>query len=314
MRVPHPIPYQGSKRHLARSIVACFPARVERLIEPFAGSAAVTLAAAQQQAASCFILNDANAPLIQLWREIIEQPEDLAQRYERLWLGQQGRERSYYQTVRDAFNRTHAAHYLLYLLARCVKAAVRYNASGAFNQSPDHRRKGAQPRTMARQIADASRLLRQRTTLAALDYRQILRLATPRDLVYLDPPYQGVCGRRDSRYLQGVCFTDLIDSLQDLNTREIAYIISYDGRTGDKRFGEPLPERLGLTRLEIDAGRSSQATLLGRSSRTVESLYLSAALCRAIDLGPIMQTTSPAACDGALAYQRGDNGGVRNCC
>ena len=46
MRIPHPIPYQGSKRGIAEAILAYFPQHVTRLIEPFAGSAAVTLAAA----------------------------------------------------------------------------------------------------------------------------------------------------------------------------------------------------------------------------------------------------------------------------
>lgn len=305
MRVPHPIPYQGSKRSLARSIVACFPAHIDRVIEPFAGSAAVTLAAAQRGAARRFVLNDANAPLIQLWREIVEQPEDLARRYRQLWLEQQGRERDYYEAVRAAFNQTHAAHYLLYLLARCVKAAVRYNAGGAFNQSPDHRRKGTHPQRMEQQILGASRLLQNRVTLTALDYRDVLPLATPRDLVYLDPPYQGVCGYRDPRYIQGVTFDALVDLLQDLNTREIAYIVSYDGRTGGKAFGRPLPEHLNLIQLEIDAGRSSQATLLGRTSRTVESLYLSAALCRKIDLEHIIINHGLASLTGASASIRG---------
>jgi DNA adenine methylase len=43
-------------------------------------------------------------------------------------------------------------------------------------------------------------------------------------------------------------------------------------------FGKPLPVSLRLERIEIDAGRSSQATLLGKDARTCESLYLSPAL------------------------------------
>ena len=52
----------------------------------------------------------------------------------------------------------------------------------------------------------------------------------------------------------------------------------YDGRTGDKSFGEPLPASLQLRHLEVCAGRSTQATLLGRTDVTYESLYLSPAL------------------------------------
>jgi DNA adenine methylase len=37
---------------------------------------------------------------------------------------------------------------------------------------------------------------------------------------------------------------------------------------------------LGLNKIEIEAGRSTQATLLGRKEITVESLYLSPNLLR----------------------------------
>jgi DNA adenine methylase len=35
--MPQPIPYQGSKRHIAEQILAYFPQDVCTLIEPFAG-------------------------------------------------------------------------------------------------------------------------------------------------------------------------------------------------------------------------------------------------------------------------------------
>jgi len=46
MKVPHPIPYQGSKRNLAKYILPFFPQDVGTLFEPFAGSAAISIAAA----------------------------------------------------------------------------------------------------------------------------------------------------------------------------------------------------------------------------------------------------------------------------
>src|SRR5207253_11286383 len=60
-------------------------------------------------------------------------------------------------------NRTRRPHHFLYLLARCVKASVRYNADGEFNQSPDNRRMGALPETMREQILGASFLLKGKT-------------------------------------------------------------------------------------------------------------------------------------------------------
>jgi len=278
MGVPHPIPYQGSKRWIARAIVATFPDDAQRLFEPFAGSAAVSLAAAYSGKVKHFFLNDINAPLMDLWNKIINEPEALAGQYRRLWESQQGKERHYYDIVRAKFNKTRRPDFLLYLLARCVKASVRYNANGEFNQSPDNRRKGAHPDVMERHIRGASQLLKGRTTLSSGDYRKTLEIVEPPDIVYLDPPYQGVCGNRDPRYKEGLPFETFVESLRWLNDKGIAYIVSYDGRTGSKRFGRPLPGFLELKHIEIAAGRSSQATLLGRNSMTYESLYLSPAL------------------------------------
>jgi len=278
MRVPHPIPYQGSKRRLTPAILSCFPEDRPRLIEPFAGSAAVTLAAAARGKASRFVIGDLNGPLMDLWRLIIEEPEEIYERYRRLWEEQTGQERTYYDHVRNLFNRTRRPEYLLYLLLRCVKAAVRYNSNGEFNQSPDNRRRGMHPETLRQEILGASHLLKGKTVVRAGDFREVLRDATPTDVVYMDPPYQGVCGARDARYLRGVSFEEFVASLHDLNDRDLSFILSYDGRANEKVYGQPMPDDLGLLRIELNAGRSTQATLLGLDVTTYESLYLSPAL------------------------------------
>ncbi len=68
-----------------------------------------------------------------------------------------------------------------------------------------------------------------------------------------------------------------------MNLNGISFLVSYDGRTGEKHHGQSLPSDLGLRHLEIHAGKSSQATLLGERSETVESLYLSSALVKRLD-------------------------------
>lgn len=284
MKVPHPIPYQGSKRNLAPAILGYFPQGIATLIEPFAGSAAMTLAAAARGLAERYVIADLNQPLVELWRAIIESPEKLARQYETLWRAQHEDRRKFYDKVRDEFNCSGRPDRFLYLLARCVKASVRYNADGEFNQSPDNRRMGALPETMRLQILGASRLLRGKTECLVADYKEIVARATRDDLIYLDPPYQGVCGERDPRYLQGVLFDEFVEVLETLNFRDIRYVVSYDGRTGERVHGRKLPERLRLHRVELHAGRSSQATLLGRAEITIESLYLSPALAESLKL------------------------------
>ncbi len=280
MNIPHPIPYQGSKRNLANAILRYFPAEVETLHEPFAGSAAISLAAASQKKAGRFHINDLNKPLVDLWRSIVGTPEKLAKDYESLWTAQLDDPKTFYKETRDAFNLTGRSDYFLYLLARCVKASVRYNANGEFNQGPDNRRKGSIPRTMREQIFGASFLLKGRTSFSSKNYRDVVLQATEADLVYMDPPYQGVCGNRDTRYLASVQFCEFVEVLETLNRRNIRYIVSYDGRTGNKIYGVKLPDHLNLTHMELEAGRSTQATLLGRDDATFEALYLSPALAQ----------------------------------
>jgi len=286
--LPHPIPYQGSKRNLAADILRYFPQKFETLYEPFAGSAAITIAAAVNRLGQRYHINDLNKPLMDLWRAIIETPEKIASQYKVLWKRQLDDPRSFYDKARDDFNRSGRPDLFLYLLARCVKGSVRYNSQGEFNQSPDNRRQGMRPGTMRLQVLGASYYLRGKTTVTSLNYRDVLGRVTPADLVYMDPPYQGVCGNRDTRYLQSVQFCEFVEALDGLNQKGIRYLVSYDGRTGTKTFGKTLPEELNLTLIELYAGRSSQATLLGRVDVTIESLYLSPSLATELAHIPIV--------------------------
>lgn len=275
MKIPHPIPYQGSKRNLAAEILRFFPEKIDRLIEPFAGSAAITIASAYYFKADKFIVNDINEPLINLWDKIVNEPQTIIRDYHHLWNSQLGHEEEYYYQVRDNFNQTKDPKYLLFLLAKCVKAAVRYNAEGNFNQSPDKRRKGRLPENMRFDILNVSNLLKGKVSFYSCDYEKILDMATETDLVYMDPPYQGTAKNGGFRYMEDLNHENFVISLFKLNKRNIPFILSYDGRTDNKTYGEELPKKLKLRKIEIDAGRSSIATLHSRNERTYEAVYIS---------------------------------------
>ena len=131
---------------------------------------------------------------------------------------------------------------------------------------------------MAAAIAGAADMLRGRTEIRSGDWLATTADAGPRDFIYLDPPYLGTTVGRDKRYARQLGQNELVEGLENLLARRTRFALSYDGMTGDKSYGPPLPDALGLSRLLLDAGTSSQATLSGRSERTVESLYLSPGL------------------------------------
>jgi len=275
--VPQPFPYQGSKRKLAHAILPLLPTGTETLVEPFAGSAAISIAARATGRASSAAISDINGPLMNLWQVILDDPEGLALQYEKLWHAQKDDPKAFFLQVRDDFNRDHRPYQLLYLLNRCVKAAVRYGKDGNFNQSADNRRLGAKPQTTRERIFASSQTMAGSTVLAG-DYTSLLHQARVNDVVYMDPPYQGVTNVSDHRYIAGLPRQEFEKELLLAVKAGTSFIISYDAITDDNKYGEPLSSSLGLTHIHLDAGRSSQATLSGRDTKTVESLYLSPSL------------------------------------
>lgn len=281
-KIPHLVQYQGSKRILAPEIVKYVPKKVKRIIEPFAGTGAVSIFAAYQNICEAFVLNDINTPLIQMLELCIEEPEILAEQYSEIWHGQfleNENNIDYFFKIRNEFNNGKCdAGHMLFLLARVVKGAVRYNTNGQMNQSCDKRRYGTKPGIIKYNACRISALLKGKTKFYNMDYKDLLCIAEPGDLIYLDPPYQGTSNKintNDHRYIQGVSFEEFVEVLEQLNKRKIDYIVSYDGMTGNKKIGQILPEYLELAHMYINAGISAQATLNGKSETTYESLYLS---------------------------------------
>jgi len=279
LKIPHVIPYQGSKRKLAPRILAFMPFRkIETFYEPFAGSAAVTLAAAASHKATRYVINDKFKPLAELWKLIVKQPNTLIEEYSHFFNSQLGNEKEYFSDVRELFNQNQSPSALFYLMARCVKNSIRFNSAGEFNQSPDNRRLGMKPEKLKAEVKAASLLLNGKVRIFAEDFRKILRKATPNDFVYMDPPWQGTSGKHDPRYAYHLNLKSLIGELERLNYTNVPYLLSFDGKCGEKSYGKELPQYLALEKVSLNAGRSAQATLLGRNQKTIESLYLSPAL------------------------------------
>jgi DNA adenine methylase len=255
------------------------PEDAARVLEPFAGSAAVSIAARYMGIGATACISDIDSSLMALWDAILRSPETLADDYAQLWENQLKDPAGFYRATRARFNESGDPHLLLYLLSRCVKAAVRYNRNGDFNQAADNRRLGARPETVRSRLCMTSQTLAE-VSIATSDYADVLATASRLDVVYMDPPYEGVTGSRDPRYASGLERSKLVAQLQAAVEQDVSFILSYDGASGPKTYGSPLPAELGLLHLRVKAGRSSQATLHGRVVETLESLYIAPALTR----------------------------------
>lgn len=105
---PQPFPLQGSKRGQVPVINRLIPAGRPRLVEPFCGSAAVSIGARYYGLVGDVLISDSNASLIALWQDILKQPDRLAGDYETVWSAQFDTDtpdpRAYFNMVRDRYN------------------------------------------------------------------------------------------------------------------------------------------------------------------------------------------------------------------
>ena len=84
-KTPHLVQYQGSKRILAPQILQYMPEHFHRLVEPFAGMAAISIAVAMEHRANQFLINDINQPLVNVLRSAIDTPDKLINDYSKIW-------------------------------------------------------------------------------------------------------------------------------------------------------------------------------------------------------------------------------------
>lgn len=286
-RQPQPFPMQGSKRGQVPIVNQLIPEDAARLIEPFCGSAAVSIGALQSKKVNQAVLSDLNRDIINLWEAVLKTPEELSQGYEVVWRGQFDKEgiapdpKGYFNLVRNRYNEApvdeRSASDFLFLLNRIVKAALRYSSKGQMNQSADGRRVGAKPSTVAQRIRESNALLRGSEAIHR-DWIEALEVATDTDVIYLDPPYQGTTETRDVRYVSGLSVEAFEEGLRRANKRGLSLIVSYDALVGPATYGRPLAPQLNLLGFDVITGFSAQGTLLGRRQEAHETLYVSAAL------------------------------------
>jgi DNA adenine methylase len=260
------IKWSGSKRSQSSKIVSFFPKKFDIYYEPFIGGGSMLYAAIPKKA----VCGDICKPLIDLWNEIKYNPQNLAQEYEIRWTRLQKEGYQVYYEIRDNFNKKQKAEDLLFLSRTCVNGLIRFNSNGEFNNSLHHTRPGISPDKLRKIILDWSDHI-QGTEFCAQDYIKTTQNAKKGDLVYLDPPYFHTKGR----YYGTIDFNIFLNFLEDLNKREVKYILSFDGKRGNHDFIVSLPPELFKRHELILSGNSSFKKVMDKEKLQVyESLYM----------------------------------------
>lgn len=271
------IKWSGSKRIQSEQIVSYFPQYIRTYYEPFCGGCSVLyqLMVSDEKFARDFVCSDTNPDLISLWGTVKASPEKLLSEYSTMWskmlsMDSTSMKRSFYEDIRNEFNRTRDPFLFFFLMRTCTNGMPRYNKRKEFNATLHLTRAGIKPKRLAPVIMNWSRLLNENeVTFRCCDYSVIFDEAEEDDLLYLDPPYTNT---RSSMYFGKVKFDWFFNQLRYIDSCNIKYILSYDGAAGTDIT---VPTDCYVNRVYIDSRPGSfRRTLEGMTNEDVyESLY-----------------------------------------
>ncbi|HZO73148.1 MAG TPA: Dam family site-specific DNA-(adenine-N6)-methyltransferase [Ktedonobacteraceae bacterium] len=182
--MPSFLKWAGGKRKLVDVIIGATPASFHRYVEPFVGAGAVAFALNHHT----MLLNDANTELINVYRVVRDQLEELLPLLD---AHRQQNSKAHFYTVRAQkaadLHLVEQAARLMYLNKTCFNGLYRVNRQGEFNV-PFGRYHNPLLYNLA-EIRQASAVL-QRAELFAEDYTTFLKQhSRAGDFIYLDPPY-----------------------------------------------------------------------------------------------------------------------------
>lgn len=264
--IPPVIKWTGSKRTVAHKLFELFPNSKGKFIDPFVGGGAILPYFREHDS----IAGDIIPELINLWINIRDNPNLVANEYEQRWSALQSKGYTEFYKIRADFNRTKNPFDFLFLSRTCVNGLIRYNHKGEFNNSLHHTRPGINPNTLAQVISNWSSWVKN-TNFYVMDYRETLRKAEKNDLVFLDPPY---VGSHSQYFKQNFDHVSFFNELGSLNKRGIHWVLTFDGISGERKYTASVPKTIYKEKFELFTGKSTFSKVQNnKSDKVFESVY-----------------------------------------
>ncbi len=178
-----PLKWAGNKFRILKYIKKRLP-EGKRLVEPFAGSAAISLNTDYPE----YVINDTNSDLINLYKLIKADVDEFIDYSRQFFIDEYNCEEQFY-LLRRIFNMTTdiklKTALFLYINKYGYNGLCRYNASGKINVPFGRYKKPYFPEKELHVLA--SKL--SHSKLYSLDFEDVFKKAKAGDVFYCDPPY-----------------------------------------------------------------------------------------------------------------------------
>ena len=275
------IKWTGSKRSQSDEIIQYFPSEIDTYYEPFCGGCSMMRRLLDSDIkVNHIVCSDINKDLIETWKLIQSQPDNLLSKYTQMWselnsTNDVDEKRKYFEKKRFEYNMTHDPFIFFFIMRTCTNGMPRYNKNGEFNNSFHLTRNGITPDNLRPILEEWFKKLNSRDIeFINCSYEKIFEKSTYKDFLYLDPPYFST----HSMYMKNtIMFENFFDELKELNNKGVKYIMSFDGKSGDvDNTCDDVPKEIYKHHLYIKSGNSSFKRTIGkdRNAMVYESLYM----------------------------------------
>jgi DNA adenine methylase len=183
MRKPF-LKWAGGKHKLVPFIASHLSPSRRRLIEPFAGSAALSLALEFE----AYLLNDTNSDLIGLFQTLKNEKQGFIDYARQFFSADYNQENRFY-ALREQFNNSESpierAALFVYLNRHAFNGLCRYNSKGLFNVPFGRYRTPYFPEKEMQAFLQKA----ERIEIQCGDFQTVLLQVNSDDTIYCDPPY-----------------------------------------------------------------------------------------------------------------------------
>lgn len=242
----------GNKQRYAHEIVSYLPREYGTYFEPFLGAGGVMANLRPHRALG----SDSFAPLIEIWQQLISDPEVLTDWYaDRYNEAMAGDRRAYYEQLRTRYNADPNGADFLFLCRACYGGVVRFRRKDGHMSTPC----GSHPLMKPHKFAERVFLWRKRLAYARferLDYREAMALSCAGDIIYCDPPYS-----HSQSILYGAQHFDLSQLFEEIaacKARGVRVALSIDGtkKSGNVYCDISIPRGLFEREIMVNMGQS----------------------------------------------------------
>lgn len=244
--------WAGSKARIIEKLRPYLP-KTQSLIEPFAGSLAILMNTHYDH----YLIADANADLINLYRIIIHRKSAFIHRANQVFTA--FGDRQHYYQLRTQFNESNLslferAVYFLYLNRYGYRGLCRYNQQGHFNVPFGDDKQPYFPLT---EITAFTKKLNDQVDIICRDWHETLSGLNGDEGIYCDPPYMGDKNSFTQYYSQvfdDKAQEDLAETLKNIHHKQGNPIT-----VSNSIIAKSLYADLGFTVHEISAPRTIAA-------------------------------------------------------